>query len=63
MDKITADNTISEVLKINPKAKLILMNHGMYCFGCAYSESESLKTVSEIHQIDLELLLKDLNEF
>lgn len=62
MDKITENNTISEVLKKHSKAKLILMNHGIYCCGCAYSDSENLKTVSETHQIDLELLLKDLNE-
>jgi len=62
MEKITAEMTIAQIIKLCPKAQKILMQHGMYCIGCAVGESESLADAAEMHQIDLEELLTDLNK-
>ena len=60
--KITKDTLISETLKINPKAAEILMGFGMGCLGCPSSQMESLEQAAEIHGIDLEKLLEELNK-
>ncbi len=54
--------TIAQVMKACPDARKILMRHGMYCIGCAVGEFESLKDAAEMHQVDLDSLLDDLNK-
>jgi hybrid cluster-associated redox disulfide protein len=61
MKKITAEMTIAQIIKDCPGAQKILMRHGMYCIGCAIADSESLADAAEMHQIDLDDLLSDLN--
>ena len=56
------DMTLMEVLSINPQARNILMGFGMHCFGCPVTQMETLQEASEVHGIDLEYLLKKLNE-
>ena len=56
------DTTIGEVLKVNENLKEILMGFGMHCFGCPMSLMETLEEAAEVHEIDLDLLLKKLNE-
>lgn len=60
--KINKDTLISEALKINPKAAEILMANGMGCIGCPSSQMESLSQAAEIHGLDLEKLLEELNK-
>ncbi|QEK11648.1 DUF1858 domain-containing protein [Crassaminicella thermophila] len=60
--KITKDTLISDVLKMNPKAAEILIEFGMGCLGCPSSQMESLEQAAEIHGIDLEKLLEELNK-
>ncbi|MDK2919542.1 MAG: hypothetical protein PWQ37_2275 [Candidatus Petromonas sp.] len=60
--KITKDTLISEALKINPKAAEILMKYGMGCLGCPSSQMESLAQAAEIHGLELEPLLEELNK-
>ena len=62
MKKISAEMTIAEVIKECADARKILMRHGMYCIGCAVGEFESLKDAAEMHQVDLDALLRDLNK-
>lgn len=54
--------TIAKILELCPDAQKILMRHGMYCIGCAIGESESLADAAEMHQVDIEDLLLDLNK-
>lgn len=56
------DTTIGQVLKENESLKEILVGFGMHCFGCPMSLMETLEEAAEVHEIDLELLLKKLNE-
>ena len=60
--KITKTTLISEALKLNEKAGEILLARGMGCLGCPSSQMESLEQAAEIHGLDLESLLTDLNK-
>ncbi len=60
--QISKDTLISEILQINPKAAEILMRYGMGCLGCPSSQMESLEQAAMIHGIELESLLKELNQ-
>lgn len=62
MAKITKDTTIGEVLRINPNAEVILQGFGMHCVHCPMSQMESLAEAGAVHGIDVELMVKKLNE-
>lgn len=58
---ITKDMIIAEILRMKDNAPEILMNNGMGCLGCPSSQSESLEMAANIHGLDLEKLLAELN--
>lgn len=58
---ITKDTIIADILKANPNAGVILMSNGMGCLGCPSSQVETLEQAADIHGLDLEKLLKELN--
>ncbi|MBE5736653.1 MAG: DUF1858 domain-containing protein [Clostridiales bacterium] len=62
MSKITKSTTIGEALKINPNAEAILQGFGMHCVHCPMSQMESLEEAGAVHGIDVELMVKKLNE-
>ena len=57
----TKDSTLGEVLQYCKKAEEILTGFGMHCFYCPMSQQETLEEASEVHGIDLQLLLDKLN--
>ena len=59
---ITKDQTIGQVLQINPKAAQILMNFGMGCVGCPSAQAETVEEAAYVHGINLEELLEALNK-
>ncbi|MEG0050813.1 MAG: DUF1858 domain-containing protein [Terrisporobacter sp.] len=59
---ITKDNTIGEVIQINPASAEVLMRFGMGCIGCPSAQVETLEQASEVHGIKLEELLDALNK-
>lgn len=58
----TKDSTLGEVIEKKPEAEAILLGFGMHCFGCFVSQMETLEEASQVHGVELELLLKKLNE-
>ena len=58
----TKDTTLGEVIATNEKAQAVLMGFGMHCFGCSMTQMETLEEASMVHGIELDLLLKKLNE-
>ncbi len=65
MLKITKDTTLTEILKY-PEAEKILVKYNLPCLTCPFAkmEAEKLKIgqVCQMYGIDLENLLKELNE-
>ena len=59
---ITKDQTIGQVLQVNPKAAQILMNFGMGCLGCPSATMETLEQACYIHGLDLNEVMNKLNE-
>lgn len=61
MATVTRDTLISEVLDINPDAAPIFMGMGMHCLGCAMAAGESVGEAAEVHGVDVDSLLDQLN--
>ena len=63
--KITGETTIEEVLK-NPRAALVLREHGIPCPTCPMARFEmsklKVRDVAKAYGVDLEKLLTALNE-
>lgn len=60
--KITKDMTLAEVLNYRKHATEILMGFGMHCISCPISQMETIEEATAVHDCDLELVLKKLNE-
>jgi hybrid cluster-associated redox disulfide protein len=63
MAKVTKDMIISDILKLDRGTIPILLNSGMHCLGCPSSSGESLEDACEIHGIDVDQLVVELNNF
>ena len=59
--QITKTMTIGEVLRLNPNFAEILTSYGMHCFGCPFSQMETLEQAAEVHGFEVEELLSKLN--
>lgn len=59
---ITKDTIIADIIKMKPEAVEILVGYGMGCIGCPSAQMEKLEQACEIHGLDLEKVLKALNE-
>ena len=61
MAQITKDTLISEGLDINPDAAPIFFGMGMHCLGCAMASGETVGEAAEVHGVELDGLLAQLN--
>lgn len=65
MSKITKDTTLAEILKY-PGAEEILQKYNLPCLSCPMAEFEieilKIGQIATMYGIDLEKLLKELNE-
>ncbi len=59
--EINKEMTIGELLEKVPEKAEILLNAGMHCLGCPASQAESIEEACEVHGIDVEELMKQLN--
>ncbi len=59
---IDKNTKIGELLEKNPEKADILLEAGMHCLGCPSSQAETLAEACEVHGIDVEDLLKELNK-
>lgn len=61
MAQITKDTLIGDILKINPNSVPILLNMGMHCLGCPSSQGETLEEACQVHGVDVESIVEELN--
>ena len=59
---IEKTTTIGELLNTAPEKADILLEAGMHCLGCPASQAETIEEACEVHGIDVEELLKELNK-
>lgn len=60
---ITKEMTMGELLSIDRGVAVVLMNAGMHCIGCHSSIGESLEEACMVHGIEVDELLKNINEY
>ena len=63
MVEITKDMIIGDILAVHPVNAAILMASGMGCVGCPSAQGESLEEAAMVHGLEVEDLLKSLNDF
>ncbi len=59
--EINKDIKIGELLKEHPEKAEILLSAGMHCLGCPAAQEETLEEACEVHGIDVQELVKELN--
>ena len=52
---------IGELLEKYPEKAEILLNAGMHCLGCPASREETLEEACDVHGIEVEKLIQELN--
>ena len=62
MENITKEMTIGEILNANPNVAPVLMEAGMHCLGCPSAQGESLEEAAMVHGIDIDALMKAIEE-
>ena len=63
MAKVTPDMIIADVLKMDKGTVPIFLNAGMHCLGCPSASGESIAEACQVHGIDSDKLVKELNDF
>ena len=58
---ITKDMTITDIVINFPEAVPVFRNYGMGCIGCMASRFENVGQGAEVHGIDADQLVADLN--
>lgn len=59
---INKDMTIGELIQQFPEKAEILLSAGMHCLGCPASQGETIEEACEVHGIDVEELINELNK-
>ena len=59
---ITKDMSIKEVVQQYPDTIEVFMNSGMGCVGCAAAHFENIEQGALAHGIDIDSLMKGLND-
>ena len=59
---VTKEMLIGEIVKKGEKYADVLLDAGMHCLGCPASRGETLEEACEVHGIDVEEVLKELNK-
>lgn len=60
--EITKDMIIGELLTVKPEAAEVLLSMGMHCLGCPSARGETIGQACEVHGVDVEEILAQINE-
>ncbi len=59
---LTKEMSIGQIVEQYPETVPVFLKHGLMCFGCAVARFENVEQGARAHGIDVEALVKDLNE-
>lgn len=62
MANITKDMGIMEIIQENPHAIEIFQKYGLGCIGCAAARFENLEAGAKVHGIDVDAMVKEIND-
>lgn len=63
MAQVSKTTMIGELLQINQNVAPVLLNIGMHCLGCPSSQMETIEQAAQVHGIDPDALVNEINEF
>lgn len=63
MVEFDRDTIVSEVLAQAPEAAPLFRAIGMHCLGCALSSGETLEEACNVHGVDVDDFIEQLNDF
>ncbi len=58
---IKKTDILKDILEKNNNAEEILLSFGMHCLYCPCAQSETLEQACEVHDLDVNTVLKALN--
>jgi len=62
MAKITKDMSIIDIVQTCPDSIQVFQKYGLGCIGCAAARFENLEAGAKVHGIDVDAMVKELNE-
>ncbi len=62
MTGVKKEMTIAEIMQTTPDVIPVLLSAGMHCIGCPASQGESLEEAAAVHGIDIDDLMKYIEE-
>ena len=60
---ISKDMLIGEILAVDIGIAKFLLEMGMHCLGCPSARGESLDQACEVHGVDVDELIVQINEY
>lgn len=60
---VTKDMIISDVLNMNQGTIPIFLQNGLHCLGCAMASGETIEEACEVHGLNCDSLIDELNDF
>jgi len=61
--KITKSMCIGDVLDLDSGTAEYFLSMGMHCLGCPASRGESIEDACEVHNVDVDELVDNLNQY
>lgn len=61
--EITKQTKMGEMIEFDRGIAVVLMEAGMHCVGCPASIGESLEEACEVHGLNADEVLKNINEY
>ncbi len=63
MEKVTKDMIITKILEMDKGTVPIFFRNGLHCLGCVMASGETLEQACEVHGMDCDALVSELNEY
>lgn len=63
MTEVTKDMLIGEILDNDRGTAQFFLNMGMHCLGCPSARGETLEMACEVHGVDADELVADINAY
>ena len=60
--RITAEMKIDNVVRLYPETVQVFNRYGVACMGCSAAEYDNIATSAQVHGVNLDQLLRELNE-
>ncbi|MBQ8574658.1 MAG: DUF1858 domain-containing protein [Clostridia bacterium] len=63
MTEVTKDMLIGDILDADVGTAQFFLNMGMHCLGCPSARGESLEMACQVHGVDVDDLVADINAY